>query len=147
MCGSGPELAAAKGRVQALGLEGRIVFHGFLRDPLPELRQCLFQVVPSIWQEPLGLVALEAKFHGVPAVVFPSGGLPEMIQHKVDGYVCRESSIEALIEAILWMLSPEANLPLMNQSALADSDARFGTHRYREKWADVFIQSRRPHVP
>jgi glycosyltransferase involved in cell wall biosynthesis len=38
-----------------------------------------FLVVPSIWQEPFGLVALEAMAHGRPLVVSNLGALPEIV--------------------------------------------------------------------
>lgn len=36
-------------------------------------------VVPSIWQEPFGLVALEAMAAGVPVIVSDAGALPEVV--------------------------------------------------------------------
>ncbi len=138
VCGSGSELEASKHRIKALGLDDRVVFHGFLDDPDIVMRNCLFQIVPSIWQEPLGLVVLEAKSNGIPAVVFPNGGLPEMIRHKVDGYRCPEPTTAALAEAILFMLSPDANLPRMGISARQDFHARFGSENFHRAWAKVY---------
>lgn len=43
--------------------------------------------VPSRWLEPLGRVVLEAHAHGVPVLVPSRGGLPEMVEHGVDGLV------------------------------------------------------------
>lgn len=39
-------------------------------------------VVPSIWNEPLGRVALESLVHGRPVVVTPVGGLPELARSR-----------------------------------------------------------------
>jgi glycosyltransferase involved in cell wall biosynthesis len=36
-------------------------------------------VVPSIWEEPFGRVALESLFHGVPVVASNRGALPEIV--------------------------------------------------------------------
>lgn len=36
--------------------------------------------VPSQWHEPMGRVAVEAIAHGVPLVITPMGGLPELVQ-------------------------------------------------------------------
>lgn len=43
-------------------------------------------VVPSLWDEPMGRVVVEANAFGVPAIVFRNGGLPEMIQEGVTGF-------------------------------------------------------------
>ena len=42
-------------------------------------------VIPSRWPEPFGLVGLEAAAAGVPAVGFDVGGIPEWLEHDVNG--------------------------------------------------------------
>lgn len=44
-------------------------------------------VVPSLWYEPFGMVALEAMVRGVPVVVSDRGGLPEIVEDGVSGLV------------------------------------------------------------
>lgn len=46
-------------------------------------------VVPSVWEEPFGRVALEACFLGVPTVVTNRGGLPGIITNGKTGYVVK----------------------------------------------------------
>jgi glycosyltransferase involved in cell wall biosynthesis len=41
-------------------------------------------VIPSVWEEPFGLVAVEAALAGVPVVASLSGGLPEALEPEVD---------------------------------------------------------------
>jgi len=45
-------------------------------------RQIDILVVPSIWNEPLGRVVLEAFSYGLPVVVTPVGGLPEIARGR-----------------------------------------------------------------
>ena len=55
---------------------------------MPDLmRQCHVHVCPSRWEEPYGLVAVEAKTVGIPSIIFPSGGLKELIEHGTNGYL------------------------------------------------------------
>ncbi len=42
-------------------------------------------VVPSIWQEPAGLVCVEAALARVPIVASRSGGIPELVRDRRDG--------------------------------------------------------------
>jgi glycosyltransferase involved in cell wall biosynthesis len=58
----------------------RITFHGFVEGPAKErfLDDADVLVVPSVWQEPAGIVALEATIRGLPFVVTDRGGLQEM---------------------------------------------------------------------
>jgi glycosyltransferase involved in cell wall biosynthesis len=117
-----------------------ITMHGFVEDPRPLLRRALVHVAPSVWEEPLGNVVLEAKREATPSVVFPSGGLPEMIRHKVDGYICQEKSVEALVDALRWMLADQSRLSEMGRTALEDSESRFGAARFEREWAAVYAR-------
>jgi glycosyltransferase involved in cell wall biosynthesis len=73
---------------------------GFLRrDALAEqLARSRLLVVPSRWQEPAGLVALEAMAEGTPVVAYASGGLSEYVGDSGGGQVVRPDSAE-LVEA------------------------------------------------
>ncbi|MBU0614051.1 glycosyltransferase family 4 protein [Patescibacteria group bacterium] len=44
-------------------------------------------VVPSIWNEPFGLVAIEAMAKGAPVIVSDSGALPEIVEDYVSGRI------------------------------------------------------------
>jgi glycosyltransferase involved in cell wall biosynthesis len=43
--------------------------------------------MPSRWQEPFGMAAIEAMACGTPVVALRSGALPEIIDHGVTGFV------------------------------------------------------------
>ena len=75
--GSGPEEAALRQQVRALGLQEQVHFAGKLvGQPLVRaLNEHQVAVVPSVWEEPFGLVALEAQACGCLPVVANSGGL------------------------------------------------------------------------
>lgn len=98
-----------------------------------------FQVVPSNLNEALGMVVLESKALGKPVIVFPRGGLPEMVRHRIDGYVCRDCTTNALLEALQWMISQGSNLATMGIEAHADIKTRFGEDSFREQWASVYL--------
>jgi glycosyltransferase involved in cell wall biosynthesis len=51
-------------------------------------------VVPSIWQEPGGLVALEAMAVGTPLVAYDAGGLSEYVANAGAGVVVQPRSDE-----------------------------------------------------
>ena len=96
------------GKVQAAGLADRIRFVGYLEDVPGLLAGADVHTCPSVCNEALGNVVLEAKQAGVPSVVFPDGGLPELVEHGVDGFVCRAKTAVALREGIEYYLDMDA---------------------------------------
>lgn len=63
-------------------------------------------VTPSL-QDNLPNTIVEAMACGVPCVGFNAGGIPEMIDHKQNGYVAEYKNAEDFAEGILWALSTE----------------------------------------
>ena len=60
-------------------------------------------VVPSL-EDNLPNTIMEAMACGTPAVGFATGGIPEMIDHKSNGFVADLKSAESLAEGIEWVL-------------------------------------------
>jgi len=79
--GAGPEETKLRSMTRALGLQDQVTFEG--KKSGPELAQRLnahrFMVVPSIWREPFGIVALEGIASGCVVVGSADGGLKEAI--------------------------------------------------------------------
>lgn len=55
---------------------------------------------PSDWDEPFGLVAAEAQAAGTPVVAFARGGLTEVVEDAVTGFLVEPGNIEQAAEAI-----------------------------------------------
>lgn len=78
--GDGPEMPALKQLARELGLDSQVTFTGTLREGRGrEVARHRIMVVPSIWQEPFGVVALEGIAAGCAVVASQSGGLPEAV--------------------------------------------------------------------
>ena len=45
---------------------------------------------PSTWDEPFGLVIIEAMACGVPVIGFPVGAVPEIIRHGENGFIAKD---------------------------------------------------------
>ena len=101
IAGTGPEESSLKKLASDLNL-ANVVFTGFLNK---EQQVSLWSnssalVVPSIWDEPFGMVVLEAWAKERPVVAFAKGALPELIQHGVNGLLVDPFSVEALAKNI-----------------------------------------------
>ncbi len=68
-----------------------------------------FTVVPSLWHEPLGNIVYESMAKGVPVIGSHCGGIPEMIQNRVNGVTFDPYNIQSLVAAII-TLATEPNL-------------------------------------
>ena len=66
-------------------------------------------VTPSL-EENLPNMIMEAMACGTPCVGFNVGGIPEMIDHQVNGYVAHYKDAKDLAEGIKWVLASEDDL-------------------------------------
>ncbi|HMS56868.1 MAG TPA: glycosyltransferase family 4 protein, partial [Fimbriimonadaceae bacterium] len=64
-------------------------------------------VVPSLWEEAFGFVALEAMSLGKPVVATRSGNLPELVVPGENGLLINKGDSKALANAILTLASDE----------------------------------------
>ncbi len=53
-------------------------------------------VVPSLWEEPLGMVAIEALANHIPVIANASGGLAETVQHERNGLLVDAADPDSL---------------------------------------------------
>ncbi len=72
-------------------------------------------VIPSL-EENLPNTIMEALACGTPAVGFDTGGIPEMIDHRINGYVAEYRSADSLAKGILWVLEANAQGKLSAQA-------------------------------
>ena len=72
-------------------------------------------VVPSL-EDNLPNTIMEAMACGTPAVGFATGGIPEMIDHKQNGYVAAVKSALSLAEGINWIIENNFNGKLSEEA-------------------------------
>ena len=128
------------GKVKALGLEDQIRFLGYQNDIPGLLSQGDVHVCPSVWEEPLSNTVVEAKKAGLPSVIFRSGGLPELVEHKRDGFVCREKTAAALKEGIAYFLDAGDDMLRAASEEARASLGRLGITkaRFAQAWREVY---------
>lgn len=107
VAGEGPllewfrERTAGCSRLEAIGFAG-----GERKAQL--IRDARAMVVPSVWWEPLGLVAYEAYDYGKPVLAARSGGLAEIVEDQVTGWVHRPGEVAELVAHIHQVLDQPA---------------------------------------
>jgi glycosyltransferase involved in cell wall biosynthesis len=91
---------ALRRQVQAADLDAVVHFEPFRADPGPLYEWADIVVVPSRRPESLGRVAIEAMAHGRPVIAAAIGGLPEVVEHGVSGWLIAPNDAGPLADAI-----------------------------------------------
>ena len=65
----------------SIDIRDRIIFTGYVPfEDMPKIHSVAdMSVVPSMWEEPAGLVVIEAMSSGLPLITTDSGGIPEYV--------------------------------------------------------------------
>jgi glycosyltransferase involved in cell wall biosynthesis len=93
---------SARARRQRHEGDPRVTFHEALprADLWRRLASARAVLCPSDWDEPVGLVAAEAQAAGTPVVAFARGGLTEIVDHGVTGFLVEPGNVATAVEAV-----------------------------------------------
>jgi glycosyltransferase involved in cell wall biosynthesis len=93
-------------------------------------------VAPSVWDEPLGLVILEAMAAGTPVIVTRKGGITSIVKDGYNGFLVRARNSQEIADRVN-MLFADENLRLkMAQRARSTVEEKFS-------WEDVALKFER----
>lgn len=102
IAGDGPEAESLKHQARELGVASNIEFMGAL--PFEEMdrrfERAWVQVVPSLWDEPFGMVAIEGIMRGTAMVASRSGGPAEIVDDGESGILVAPGSETELAQAL-----------------------------------------------
>jgi glycosyltransferase involved in cell wall biosynthesis len=92
---------------EEIGGDSRIIYTGY-RSDIPNIYTSSdIVVVPSQWNEPFGLINIEAGASGKPVVATRVGGIPEIIDHGVNGFLVEPDDIQGLCEHVSALIDNE----------------------------------------
>jgi glycosyltransferase involved in cell wall biosynthesis len=96
-------------RAQVAGLEDRVSFAGFRTGTAlaDEYRRATVFCCPSVWNEPFGMVNVEAMGCGIPVVAARAGGIPEIFGEG-GGLLVPPKDPPAMAQAIQRLLTDKA---------------------------------------
>ncbi|HEV3200137.1 MAG TPA: glycosyltransferase family 4 protein [Bryobacteraceae bacterium] len=120
----------AEVRASAAGLP--VEFPGWTTDVYGALASLDLLLVPSAAHEATTRVILEAFAAGVPVIAFRAGGIPEVVDHNVDGLLA-DSTEEMARMAIELLTGDPARLRSISESARATWRRRFTLEAYHRQ--------------
>lgn len=116
LVGDGPELATAYRVGRELGISDLLHIVGAQEEVVPLLSVSDLFLLPSA-QESFGLAALEAMACEVPVVASNVGGLPEVIEDGVSGFLHPPEALDAMAESAVGLLTDPVARARMGEAA------------------------------
>jgi N-acetyl-alpha-D-glucosaminyl L-malate synthase BshA len=120
LVGDGPERYSIEKLCREYDICDRVIFIGKVRDTAHVLEIADIFLLPSE-TESFGLAALEAMAVGVPVISSNAGGIPEVNEHGVTGYLSNVGDVEDMVQNTLAILSTEHMLNTFKENALKRS--------------------------
>lgn len=131
--GDGNERIKLQQKVKELGMSETVTFKGILTGTLlkQELKMHRFIIIPSIWREPFGIVALEGIACGCVPIVSDGGGLPDAVGKA--GVVFKRGDVNEIYKAMSDLISDtdlETRLRNAGEAQLAKHDPTLISSEY-----------------
>ncbi len=137
LVGDGPDIPVARETAEELGVLDRVVFVGVVDRVAPLLASADLLLLPSS-TESFGLVALEAMASGVPVIASDVGGLPEVVQHGVTGYLAPVGDVSRMAHHAQELLCDEALCRRMCTAAKRRAVEAFAHHELVPRYEAVY---------
>ncbi|HEV7454779.1 MAG TPA: glycosyltransferase [Candidatus Saccharimonadales bacterium] len=127
-------------------IDGRtILYEGFVSTVNAKqalLGNAAALLVPSLFEEPFGMVAIEALACGTPIIGLQSGALPEVIADGQTGYIVPKDTADTAA-TVAGLAAALANIPRIDRHACrADFEARFTVGRMCSEYLEAYKNAR-----
>lgn len=114
------------------GGDTRIRYIGYVKAVENVYHTADIVVVPSRWQEPLGLINLEAGACRKPVVATRVGGIPEVVEDGVNGYLVEPGDVDALVTRVSALIADSSLRVRMGEAGRDRVERDFTTRPVRE---------------
>jgi glycosyltransferase involved in cell wall biosynthesis len=115
-----------------------------VRDPLPHpelaehYRRADIFIAPSVWNEPFGMVIVEAMASGLPVIATRGGGIPEIVRDGETGLLTERGNAAELAEAINYLLKHDEVRRAMGRAGRKRAVEMFGWDKISEPLFEVY---------
>jgi len=137
LVGDGPEKHRVMDQVKGSPYMKDVLFLG-KQENLAELYAISDLKLLLSQQESFGLVLLEAMACGVPCIGTNVGGIPEVIEHGVDGYIVELGDTEAVAAYATHLLQDEEQLLRFREAAICAVSEKFHSSKIVEQYENLY---------
>ncbi len=141
LIGEGPEMPVAKRRIHDLGIEGRVDFLGN-QECIEELLPLADLFLLPSHHESFGLVALEAMACGVVVIATSLGGVREVIEDGVNGFLRHPADLSAWGQTAIDILRDDTRRQEMAKAARVAAMERFCSDRVLGEYEEEYDRAR-----
>jgi len=121
----------------ALGLMEHIVWAEYIED-IPAIMGSLDLVVHPVSREGSGRVVMEAMAAGKPVIAVKAGGVQELIQNGVTGYLVEPKNPPALASAVLNLISDVDSMQRIGAQAQIYAREHFSHERTADQILEIY---------
>jgi N-acetyl-alpha-D-glucosaminyl L-malate synthase BshA len=137
MVGDGPERAPAEALARELNVGEQCVFVGMQARIVDYLSAADILLLPSE-MESFGLAALEAMACETPVIACRVGGVPEVVTHGENGFLCDVGDTETMSDYAAQLLTNNELRRQFGQRARADAVSRYHTNLVIPQYLDLY---------
>ena len=139
LVGDGPEKVEMEALVIELGIQDQVIFTG-KRDDLPELLAISDVMFHLSEKEAFGLVLLEALACGLPSVATDVGGIPEVIEDGVNGFLVPVGDTNAATQKAVLLLKDEGLHATFRKNGLATAADKFHSSTIVDQYEKLYYE-------
>lgn len=138
LVGDGPEMTIICKLVREFGLEDQVIFLG-KQESLEELYSISDLMLLLSEKESFGLVALEAMACGVPCVGTNVGGVPEVINHGMNGFICEVGDIDDISNKSIAILVNQDLHQQFSKQSVETAKTKFKADQIVEQYEQIYF--------
>ena len=140
--GDGPDSADLQAEALKSQLDG-IIFRGRLsrEEVIKAIKGARFVIVPSTLYEGLPMCIVESFACGTPVICSRLGGLPEVVQHHLNGLHFNPGDSLDLAATVEWAWSHPWELSQMGRAARAKYEANYTAEKNYSRLMEIYEQA------
>ncbi|MFA9556175.1 N-acetyl-alpha-D-glucosaminyl L-malate synthase BshA [Evansella sp. AB-rgal1] len=137
LIGEGPDLPIVRELARKLGIDDKILYLGNQKRVADLLSMSDLALLLSE-KESFGLVILEAMACGIPVIGTNIGGIPEVIDHGKNGFICELGDIDNIADHALKILTDPTMHKRLSEAALYTATVEFHQEKIVQQFEKVY---------